>query len=119
VAPALWDPDWARTGPAILCDQGCSSRFLGDHVVSLGVRSIRPDRKDKPCRLRPLAPVRPGIESIRRTLKGQRSLERSGGRIPGGVLAWIAQRLLALVAGIWWNWRVDAQDEHSLVAYAH
>jgi hypothetical protein len=31
----------------------------------------------------------------------------------------VAQRLLALAAGIWWNWEVGAPDKRSLVAYDH
>jgi hypothetical protein len=33
------------------------------------------------------------------------NLERHGGRTPSGVLARIAQRLLAMAACIWHNWR--------------
>jgi hypothetical protein len=31
----------------------------------------------------------------------------------------VAQRLLALATGIWWNWQIGAPDKRSLVAYDH
>ena len=53
-------------------------------------------------------------------LKGQLSLQEHGGRTPAGVMARIAQRLLALGAGVWWNWQIGAAHEkRSLVAYDH
>ncbi|HLI38000.1 MAG TPA: IS982 family transposase, partial [Streptosporangiaceae bacterium] len=36
-----------------------------------------------------------------------------------GVYARIAQRLLALAACIWHNWRTGAADKRSLIAYDH
>jgi hypothetical protein len=53
------------------------------------------------------------------TLKDQLGLERHGGRTLAGVWVRVAQRLLALVSGIWWNWEVGAPDKRSLVAYDH
>ncbi|HLI39153.1 MAG TPA: IS982 family transposase, partial [Streptosporangiaceae bacterium] len=38
---------------------------------------------------------------------------------PAGVYARIAQRLLALAACIWHNWRTGAADKRSLIAYDH
>jgi len=52
------------------------------------------------------------------TLKGQLSLEERGGR-PAGVMARVAQRLLALAAGVWRNWQIGAPEKRSLVAYDH
>jgi hypothetical protein len=66
-----------------------------------------------------LGPVRQWIESIIDTLKGQLSLEEHGGRTPAGVLARVAQRLLASAAGVWWNWQINASEKRSLVAYDH
>jgi hypothetical protein len=52
-------------------------------------------------------------------LKDQLGLERHGGRTLAGVWVRVAQRLLALAAGIWWNWQTGAPDKRSLVAYDH
>jgi len=48
--------------------------------------------------------VRQWIESVNQTLKGQLRLEGHGGRTPAGVFTRVAQRLLAMAAGIWQNW---------------
>ena len=53
-----------------------------------------------------------------RHLKGQLSLERHHGRTLAGVFVRVAQRLLALAAGIWFNWQLAA-PARSLVAYDH
>ena len=36
-----------------------------------------------------------------------------------GVWVRVAQRLLALASGIWWNWQTDQPNKRSLVAYDH
>ena len=69
----------------------------------------RPDRKDEGRRFGNLAGMRQWIEAIFGTLKDQLSLERHGGRTPAGVYARTAQRLLALAAAIWHNWRTGPQ----------
>jgi hypothetical protein len=51
--------------------------------------------------------------------QGQLGLEQHGGRTLAGVGVRVAQRLLALAAGIWWNWETSAPDKRSLVAYDH
>jgi hypothetical protein len=66
-----------------------------------------------------LVGVRQWIESVNDTLKGQLDLERHGGRTPAGVFVRVAQRLLALAAAIWHNWRTNAEDKRSLIAYDH
>ena len=53
------------------------------------------------------------------TVKYQLSLERRGGRTHAGVLARIAQRLLALAACIWHNWSVKTTGLRSLAGYDH
>ncbi len=45
--------------------------------------------------------------------------DRHGGRTPSGVIARVAQRLLALAAVIWHNWKIDAPVKGSLIAYDH
>ncbi|MCQ6269139.1 IS982 family transposase, partial [Pseudarthrobacter sp. R1] len=52
-------------------------------------------------------------------LKGQLGLEEHGGRTMAGVYARVAARLLALAAGIWHNWRINAPRKRSLIAYDH
>jgi hypothetical protein len=69
-----------------------------------------PDRKGEPRRFGPLGEMRQWIESIIDTLKGQLGLERYGGPTPGGLFARVAQRVLALAAGVWFNWQLDQPD---------
>ena len=66
-----------------------------------------------------LAGIRQWIESVNDTLKGELDLERHGARTEAGVFARVAQRLLALAAAIWHNWRINAPDKRSLIAYDH
>jgi hypothetical protein len=63
--------------------------------------------------------MRQWIEAISATLKDQLHLERHGGRTPEGVYARIAQRLLALTACIWNNWRTSPDGKRSLIQYDH
>ena len=66
-----------------------------------------------------LGGVRQWIESVNQTLKGQLDLERHGGRTPAGVFTRIAQRLLAMAAGIWHNWETGVTSKRSLIAFDH
>jgi len=116
VAEALLDGSPLAEGQIIVCDKGFADRFLQARVAELGATLLRPDRKDEPARYGSLGPVRQWIESIIDTLKGQLSLEEHGGRTPAGVMARVAQRLLALGAGVWWNWQISAPEKRSLVA---
>jgi hypothetical protein len=100
VAQALWDRDSIRPGQIILCDKGFSGVLLEDLAAMLAAIVVRPDRKDEKRRFGPLAPLRQWIESVNDTLKGQLSLEEHGGRTPAGVYVRVAQRLLAMAAGI-------------------
>lgn len=83
--------------------------------------AVRPTRKGE--RQRPggslFKPLRQVIESINESFKRQLDLERHRGRTPGGVIARVMQRILALTAAIWHN---DATGQHvlrSLTAYDH
>ena len=70
---------------------------------AMGLRLLRPDRKDETYRNGNLGGVRQWIESVNQTLKGQLDLEDHGARTPAGVFTRIAQRLLAMATGIWHN----------------
>jgi hypothetical protein len=123
VAEALLD-DAARqqalaAGTIILADKGFAGRAFEQHVGALGVGLIRPDRKDEPRRFGSLGGMRQWIESVINTLKDQLGLEQHRGRTLGGVFVRVAQRLLALAAGVWFNWQLKVQDKRSLVAYDH
>jgi hypothetical protein len=119
VAQVMWNRTCIQPGQVILCDKGFSGAILEEHMAMLEARLVRPDLKNEKPRFGPLAHIRQWIESVYDTLKGQLSLEEHGGRTPTGVYARISQRLLAMAAAIWWNWRIDAPSKRSLIAYDH
>jgi hypothetical protein len=51
--------------------------------------------------------------------QGQLGLERHGALTVHGLWVRVAQRLLALAAGVWFNWQVNAPAKRSLVAFDH
>lgn len=109
-----------RAGQVILGDKGFAGRDFERFVTEdLGAHLIRPDRKDEKPRFGKLGGIRQWIESVFDTLKGQLGLEEHGGRTMAGVYARVAARLLALAAGIWHNWRINAPRKRSLIAYDH
>lgn len=59
------------------------------------------------------------IESVNDTLKGQLNLEQHGGRTIEGVAIRVAQRVLAMAAGIWHNNKTGAPVTRSLIAFDH
>jgi Transposase DDE domain len=123
VAQVLLD-DTARqqalaTGTIILADKGLAGAELEGHVAGLGAWLIRPDRKDEPRRFGTLGGMRQWIESVINPLKDQLGLERHRGRTLGGVFVRVAQRLLALAAGVWFNWQLAVPTKRSLLAYDH
>jgi len=81
--------------------------------------AARPDRKDERRRFGNLAGIRQWVEAIIGTLKDQLHLERHGGRTPAGVFTRIAQRLLAMAACTWNNWRTSPEGKRSLISYDH
>jgi hypothetical protein len=104
----------------VLTGKGLAGRAMERYAADqIGVLLARPDRKDEQRRFGNLGGMRQWIEAIIDTLKGQLDLERHGGRTPAGVYARIAQRILALAACIWFNWRTGAPDLRSLIAYDH
>jgi hypothetical protein len=108
-----------RPGLVILGDKGFAGREFAQVVAAHGAVLLRPDRADEPHRLGSLGRWRQWIESTFDTLKDQLGLERHRGRTLAGVYVRVAQRLLALAAGIWWNWQIGAPDKRSLLAYDH
>lgn len=108
-----------RAGQVLLADKGFAGKDFKALTETLGLRLLRPDRKDETYTNGNLGGVRQWIESVNQTLKGQLSLEDHGGRTVGGVFTRIAQRLLALAAAIWHNWTTDATSKRSLIAYDH
>ncbi|MDQ0923800.1 hypothetical protein QF038_002308 [Pseudarthrobacter sp. W1I19] len=107
-------------GQVILGDKGFAGRDFERFITEdLHAHLIRPDRKDEKPRFGKLGGIRQWIESVFDTLKGQLGLEDHGGRTMAGVYARVAARLLALAAGIWHNWRINAPRKRSLIAYDH
>src|SRR5215211_5022357 len=108
-----------RPGLVILADKGLAGRAFQQLVGELGAVLARPDRKDEPYRFGSLGGVRQWVEAIFDTLKDQLGLERHGAHTVQGVWIRVAQRLLALAAGVWFNWQINAPVKRSLVAYDH
>jgi hypothetical protein len=107
-----------REGMIVLADKGLAGREMESYAATeIGVLLARPDRKDERRRFGNLAGMRQWIEAIIGTLKDQLHLERHGGRTPAGVFARIAQRLLAMAAAIWNNWRTSTDGKRSLIDY--
>jgi hypothetical protein len=108
-----------RPAMVVLADKGLAGRAFAQTIAELGAWLVRPDRADEPARFGNLGGVRQWIEAIIDTLKDQLSLERHGAHTIQGVWVRVAQRLLALAAGVWFNWQLGAPVKRSLVAYDH
>jgi hypothetical protein len=119
VARAMLENSPPRPGLLIVADKGYAGREFEDFVRELAAVLVRPDRRDEPHLWGSLGWVRQRMESVNDTLKGQLGLEEHGGRTHLGVFVRIAQRLLALTAGVWHNWLIGAPNKRSLVAYDH
>lgn len=107
------------TGQVLLADKGFSGAPFKQLTEAMGLRLLRPDRKDETYRHGNLGGVRQWIESVNQSLKAQLDLERHGARTPRGVLTRVGQRLLALAAAIWHNWTTGATSKRSLIALDH
>lgn len=108
-----------RDGQVLLADKGFAGKQFKQLTDAMGLQLLRPDRRDETYRNGHLGGVRQWIESVNQTLKNQLGLEGHRGRTLPGVFTRIAQRLLALAAGIWNNWTTDRPAKRSLIAYDH
>lgn len=108
-----------RHGQVLVADKGFAGKEFKRLTEQAGLRLLRPDRKDETYRNGHLGGVRQRIESVNQTLKGQLDLERHGGRTPHGVFTRVAQRLLAMAAGIWHNWSSGLTSKRSMIAFDH
>ena len=108
-----------RPGMVVLADKGLAGRQFDQLVGELEVVLVRPDRRDEPYRFGSLGGMRQWVEAIFDTLKDQLGLERHGAHTVQGVWIRVAQRLLALASGVWFNWLLGAPVKRSLVAYDH
>ena len=109
-----------RPGVIVLADKGLAGRAMERYAADqIGVLLARPDRRDERRRFGSLAGLRQWIEATYGTLKDQLALERHRGRTPAGVFTRIAQRLLAMAACIWDNWRTGPPGKRSLISYDH
>jgi hypothetical protein len=105
-------------GYTVIADKGFAGEQFEQVMAELGAIFLRPDRKDERPRFGRLGGLRQWVESIIDTVKGQLSLERHGAHTMPGLITRIAQRLLALAAGLWHNWNIGDPGRH-LTAYDH
>jgi hypothetical protein len=105
-------------GYTVIADKGFAGEEFEALMHELGALFLRPDRRDEQPRFGGLGGMRQWVESIIDTIKGQLSLEDHGAHTMPGLLTRIAQRLLALAAGLWHNWQLGDPGRH-LIAYDH
>jgi hypothetical protein len=103
-------------GEIVIGDKGYAGRDFAAAVGELEATIVRPARKDEPDGAIHLAPIRQRIESIFWTCKDILTLERHGARTLHNLRARIAQRFLALAAGIALNHRLG-RPSRALVDY--
>jgi hypothetical protein len=110
-----------RRGVLLISDKGFASKPFEKDLAELGIELLRPSLKREKKRYGEpmLKKVRQLIESVNDTLKGQLDLEQHGGRTFEGVATRVAQRVLAMAAGIWHNNQIGAPVTRSLIAYDH
>jgi hypothetical protein len=110
-----------RPRQTLIGDKNYFGRGFECELSEHGVQLLRPARKGE--REWPGAalfkPLRQVIESINETFKGQLDLERHRGRTPGGVIARVMQRVLALTAAIWHNDATGQTVLRSLIDFGH
>ncbi|MGI5291574.1 IS982 family transposase [Nonomuraea polychroma] len=105
----------------LISDKGFASKAFEQELAGLGIELLRPSFKREKQRFGEpmLKKVRQLIESVNDTLKGQLDLEQHGGRTFEGVAIRVAQRVLAMAAGIWHNNQIGAPVTRSLIAFDH
>lgn len=103
-------------GETVIGDKGYAGRRFAAAVADLGATIVRPARKDEPAGGIHLAPIRQRVESIFWTCKDILTLERHGARTLHNLRVRIAQRFLALAAGIALNHRLG-RPSRALVDY--
>ncbi|MGI5290813.1 IS982 family transposase [Nonomuraea polychroma] len=105
----------------LISDKGFASKAFEQELAGLGIELLRPSFKREKQRFGEpmLKKVRQLIESVNDTLKGQLDLEQHGGRTFEGVAIRVAQRVLAMAAGIWHNNQIGAPATRSLIAFDH
>ncbi|WP_405691002.1 IS982 family transposase [Streptomyces sp. NBC_00057] len=111
----------ARAGQTLIGDKNYFGRAFEHQLAEQDIRLLRPARKGEPERAgAPLfKPLRQVIDSVNETFKGRLDLEQHRGRTPGGVVARVMQRILALTAAIWHNDHTSQPVLRSLTAYDH
>lgn len=103
-------------GEIVIGDKGYAGRDFAAAVDELEATIVRPARRDEPADGLHLAPIRQRIESIFWTCKDILTLERHGARTLHNLRARIAQRFLALAAGVALNHRLGRRSR-ALVDY--
>lgn len=103
-------------GELLIGDKGYAGREFAKAVADLEARILRPARNDEPTSGLHLAPIRQRVESIFWTCKDILTLERHGARTLVNLRVRIAQRFLALAAGISLNYRLG-RPSRALVDY--
>jgi Transposase DDE domain len=93
-------------GYTVIGDKGLSGADIEDLIAALGGSFLCPDRRDEARRFGNLAGIRQWIEAIFDQYKDQLSLERHGAHTMAGLIARVAQRLLAMGAVVWHNWQL-------------
>lgn len=105
-------------GYTVIADKGFAGQEFEALMAEFGAIFRRPDRKGEEPHFGALGTIRQWIESVFDTLKGQLSLEHHGAHTMPGLITRIAQRLLALAAGLWHNWNIG-DPGRNLIAYDH
>jgi hypothetical protein len=103
-------------GEIVIGDKGYAGRRFAAAVAELDATLVRPARRDEPASDLHLAPIRQRVESIFWTCKDILTLERHGARTLHNLRARIAQRFLALAAGIALNHKLG-RPSRALVDY--
>lgn len=108
-------------GQTVIGDKNYFGRTFEADLTERELVLLRPVRKGEARRAGQhlFKPLRQVIESVNWTLKGQLDLERHGGRTPGGILARVLARILALTAAIWHNDKTIQPVKRSLTAFDH